>query len=1106
MRAFSKGEENKPLLNEDDPQYQCHICCEDFPEEEMVFHKCSHSPDHIFCKQCINDWKLVTKKKKSDMQCPTCRTFMLKWDEIKVFNIADINKESEKVNSEDEEKKIGRIAKDRMERVMLKYYLMGKSENKEFDGTQCWKAPINSSIMIDLNTPVTKSFQTLMGSVPTAVMNSFNDPIYFNDLQPTNIPNPSASASASTSANIDLVYDPNNFAHCYTSSTTYDSQINLINQISRFVRSAYHNPIERIWDIVHQAIGYNLQNLPNDLRKRGTHTYALNKDMMEFNTKVDNLTLIYPLISEMIQQTRLGMEIFQGGLEGNLGSTASIASLDNPNFMHNLKNLLDHRIEECPLNEEGKRHGLYKLYLYQHPDKLFYTANYQDGVKEGMATYYHANGSVAMELTYCYGILEGALRIYYPSENTNAYFRSKYGLLALDTYIATDLSSSSSSSSSLTYVLGDFTLYKKDGTVHIKQTMVMDSNRKRRVDGPFQYPIYKKLERGCLMETASFKGRDYNNGEFDVWPMIVKGTCKNDLLDGKVEFYLDPSMEKENGKKLDSKRLYMTCHYKDGIKEGPCTKYYFKAPGVKVLQKCVYKDDEIVLNDYHEYHLNQSEKVSIQDGIFKAYSKAGDLQLEFGIVRDSTLGKYHLNDHMTIYYDTEGAKGTEGASKRMLDLRFKNGTVTGELKIHCENGDLFFLANTEKNRLNGLTEEYYLSGNTHIIPYVKHNIPPPLDYVKQFLTSMMRRDMIHYNAKQSVEQMLHPEKLLMFADNKQANPENSTEKLVEIKKESKRISEDHYDSVLIHSLYETMVTEWKDYVTRLWKEHKLASSGSSSQSTKPSPEPYLYKRMHFMQNELHGKYQEYAYGMDGTNEDFKIKADIDYEYGLYHGKYREYRDPSSIHPLPSSDRLMEETEYSTHYNNGVSRKYHPNGQISHHAEYQSNTLHGHYLRFHPDGTPAEDCYYQNGVLSGMCKTFNEDGTILGMIPFENGRMHGEVISYYSYKENQPSCKENYTNGVRDGPMISYYRNGNVMRRCEIKRGRYHGTYETFYEGGQPEFIIEFVEGILQKATLQHYKVDGTSIKIDLREYYMTVTHIVGGRVDASNAFLAYGVA
>ncbi len=65
----------------------CNICYEEYLQCDIIYDFCPTSDKHIFCKICLHNWKRDCKRRCKDLECPICRTFIMKYNQITIDHL-----------------------------------------------------------------------------------------------------------------------------------------------------------------------------------------------------------------------------------------------------------------------------------------------------------------------------------------------------------------------------------------------------------------------------------------------------------------------------------------------------------------------------------------------------------------------------------------------------------------------------------------------------------------------------------------------------------------------------------------------------------------------------------------------------------------------------------------------------------------------------------------------------------------------------------------------------------------------------------------------------------------------------------------------------------
>jgi len=158
-----------------------------------------------------------------------------------------------------------------------------------------------------------------------------------------------------------------------------------------------------------------------------------------------------------------------------------------------------------------------------------------------------------------------------------------------------------------------------------------------------------------------------------------------------------------------------------------------------------------------------------------------------------------------------------------------------------------------------------------------------------------------------------------------------------------------------------------------------------------------------------------------------------------------------------------------------------------HVDGQGRPLNGKYKNKVGRQKSPVFCNYENGKREGPCYVFNNSGSTLSMVQHKkNNKMHGLRIHYY--ENGEPEREVNYVDGIQHGKNTYYDENGIINKVTYWQHGEWtkaefydehgnklNGTRESLSQYGD-KIVICAKNGILHGEKLRYYKTGQLYVK------------------------------
>ncbi len=188
----------------------------------------------------------------------------------------------------------------------------------------------------------------------------------------------------------------------------------------------------------------------------------------------------------------------------------------------------------------------------------------------------------------------------------------------------------------------------------------------------------------------------------------------------------------------------------------------------------------------------------------------------------------------------------------------------------------------------------------------------------------------------------------------------------------------------------------------------------------------------------------------------------------------------------------------------VQKEHYPDRSVKAEFRYAGGLLNGESRFYHPDGSLAETCEYKDGRPEGALKKFYRDGTLESETHVRGDRHHGPRKSYYpngtlrseaNFADDQLSgtARQYYPSGTLKneemfeddrivGAKKTYYPDGRLMSEaCCYEEGLLKGESRIFYETGELEWILPFVNGRIHGLAVAAHPGGAAKARVNYKE-------------------------
>lgn len=577
----------------------------------------------------------------------------------------------------------------------------------------------------------------------------------------------------------------------------------------------------------------------------------------------------------------------------------------------------------------------------------------------------------------------------------------------------------------------------------------------------------KNFEKGELQGIyQSFHkiGAPYKDYELTYQKDKVEGSLKRYYASGEL---FDQAVYKE-GKIIGEENLYYqnkekraTYNYgADGQYQGVYTTYYNNGK--------IYELGNTLEGYYHGdwkiYYKNGTLKKEMTYnkgrlvGLYKEYDIDGKLYEEFEYKNDQIIAFKYYNKDGSIVKEDRKKKGTfyyQGYSvlgnmiaEGLYDIK---GGKSGIWKFY-DDGVLESKGEYKDNMLKGTYKTYFKNGKEASISFYKKD---SLDgyYVSYYKNRKIKQQGWYKGDQpQGVWHRYYPDGTLKEENYYYKGKFNGAQKYYGVE----------------GTLYKTEYYEFDKLLSEIY----FRSDGKELEKLSISNlgEDYVLKTKHF----------------NGS-----IYSEINYKYGVKHGKYSKYNF--------NGEKVAEGT-YFNGKPEGSWIWYHENRQIAEKRNYKSGKIHGIKETYHETGTLKTKSVYDSGKLHGLYEEYTETGILIRSTQYVYDVVHGErkffspegdlqLIRYYhndkligySYNDTSEELKPMIPITKQTGIIKAYFDNGTVSAEMEFDKGNLVNSYKTYYKSGQVSRSINYKDGDYHGINTYYYS-DGTVQKQMQYEY------------------------
>jgi len=462
----------------------------------------------------------------------------------------------------------------------------------------------------------------------------------------------------------------------------------------------------------------------------------------------------------------------------------------------------------------------------------------------------------------------------------------------------------------------------------------------------------------------------------------------------------------------------------------------------------------------------------------------------------------------TAYSQKMLVERTKGSFKETGYLNADSLKV-GEWKTFHKNGNVFKAENYKSGKLNGISKEYFITGqlqyvrtykkgsyNGKIIEYYENGVKASEGTFKPKKTgkykSYYRNGLLKEESKWDgtdyyvYKKTYYEDGRLLENASKDKNNNTIYEKfnrqgtvidrftLTYIDKDKKvQVQEKFYDSGKIKS-QEKSESEGIETKLRLIKEFN-EDGKLVQEKLLTGDNPYLkiygdsinviynlvnYRKDGYFQAQYHnGQIAEKGFYRndlrDGSWKSYYPDGTLKFT-GKYIGQNPELKD--SIHTYYYSNGKIHKTEYYdptkskttlkfNHNKSGTWKTYYENGTLKEVVTYDNNHKQGSYFSYYEDGTIETEANYHIDFLNGTSKTYHRNSNIKEIVEnYSFGAKNGLIKTYFD--DGKLESETMYENGVKNGLIKLYYENGNKKLTGSYKYDeRKNGIWEFYYLSG-----------------------------------------------------------
>ena len=462
----------------------------------------------------------------------------------------------------------------------------------------------------------------------------------------------------------------------------------------------------------------------------------------------------------------------------------------------------------------------------------------------------------------------------------------------------------------------------------------------------------------------------------------------------------------------------------------------------------------------------------------------------------------------TLYSQKMLVERTKGSFKEIGYLNADSLKV-GEWKTFHKNGNVFKAENYKSGKLNGISKEYFITGqlkyvktykkgsyNGKIIEYYEDGVkasegtfkPKKTGKYKSYYRNGLLKEEGKWDGTNDAvyEKTYYEDGKLLEKSSKDRQGNIISEKfnrqgtvinrftLTFIDKDKKvQVQEKFYDSGKIKS-QEKSESEGIDTKLRLIKEFN--EDGKLIQEKLLTGEnPYLkiygdsinvtynlvnYRKDGYFQAQYHnGQIAEKGFYKndfrDGSWKSYYPDGTLKFT-GKYIGQNPGLKDSIHTYYYPNGKTHKTEfynptrsniTQRLNHNKSGTWKSYYENGNLQEVVTYDNNYKQGPYFSYYEDGTVETEANYHIDFLNGMSKTHYRNSNIKEIVEnYSFGAKKGLVKTYFD--NGKLESETMYENGVKNGLVKWYYENGNKKLTGSYKHDdRKNGVWEFYYLSG-----------------------------------------------------------
>lgn len=611
--------------------------------------------------------------------------------------------------------------------------------------------------------------------------------------------------------------------------------------------------------------------------------------------------------------------------------------------------------------------GNYTSYFQVGEDLLEFLIPYKDGIKEGEAIEYYANGNVYNKVTYVSGKIIGIAKKFYINGKPLSKIAYKDGEMN-----------------------GIYKTYYSNGQLQ------EDGQTK---DGLFNGPWKLYYSNGVLREKftyddgkliGTYKGYDideklhyeytYRNGKIIVYKFYNKdGTVLKEQRKKGGEFYYEDYSPKGN---KNFEGLYDI----SGVKKGEW-KYYTTNGALKSTG--TYIDNKIE-GDYYSYYKNGNKS-------------------------DVTSYKNNLKDGYHVSYHLNGKISMQGW--------FKNGLKHGEWRHYYIDGNIQSIDFYHKNKLHGIQKNYGVNGKLESLSEMKYGELISESYLDKdeklfekvnYISEEKNNNIVlkHFNTKNSIE--------IAYVNNVKQGPYTSY-----YFNGSKRVTGSYtngqqdgvwtwyYENGNKESELPYLYGQPNGKYVAYYKSGKLKSTSYFENGLEEGEDRDYYEDgtlkgiTKHKEDKKHGKREFYDVSGKLQLARFYDRGElIGYSYLDRNGK-----------ELPMIELPKETGKITAFYDNGK-----PSIQM----EFEKGAIVRDYKMYFYDGSLSQEIVFVGGQYQGTHKEYYPSGKLKETIEYVHGVKHGDEIRYYK-NGNKQEIKR-YLNGELNGIAQFYNEQGKVVKQ------------------------------------------------------------------------------